>query len=143
MNDPGLEIFTWPEDGYQPLVFHAGWQVALLNWESIFDPKNIGEIERHAHTDEVFILWRGQATLFISDLNGLQAEVMQPGLIYNVRQGTWHNLIATRDASFIIVENRDTHLHDTEIRQMTAEEKHDLLEYLPDWAFSSPLPGDW
>lgn len=59
---------------------------------------------------------------------------MQPGAIYNVTRAGWHNLIGTRDASWIIVENRDTHLQDTEIRQMIGSEKAALLAELPDWS---------
>lgn len=132
--DQNLEIFKWTESGYKPLVFSAGWQVALLNWEPLYSLENASEIERHADTDEVFVLWRGQAVLFIATPKGLRVEEMQPGVIYNVTRGTWHNLIATQDASWVIVENRDTHLHDTEIRLMTPEELRQLRMQLPGWA---------
>ena len=69
------------------------------------------------------MLLRGQAVLFTRPDGGrLQAVEMKQGLIYNVPAGVWHNLVATRDVSFLIVENRDTHLHDTEIRPITAQE---------------------
>ncbi len=131
--DKYLEILDYSEDGYKPLVFSADWQVALLNWEPIFDIENAGEIERHKQSDEVFVLWKGQGVLFVATPQGTQLEEMQPGVIYNVRRGVWHNLLATRDASWIIIENRDTHLHDTEIRQMTSEEWEALLSNLPAW----------
>ena len=132
MGEP-LEILNYTDEGYKPLVFSAGWQVALLNWEPIFDLKNAGDIERHVHTDEVFVLWKGHSLLFISTDQGLQVQELQPGVIYNVQRGVWHNLLATRDASWIIVENRDTHLHDTEIRRMTVDEWQTLKINLPDW----------
>ena len=131
--DNNLEILNYTEEGYQPLVFSADWQVAQLNWEPIFDLEHAGEIERHVHSDEVFVLWKGKAVLFISTPAGLQIEEMQPGVIYNVRKGVWHNLLSTRQAAWIIIENRDTHLHDTEIRQMTAEEWDMLQANLPAW----------
>jgi len=131
--DKSLEILNFTEDGYKPLVFSADWQVAQLNWEPIFDLKNAGEIERHVHSDEVFVLWKGKAILFVSDEAELQVEEMQMGVIYNVRKGVWHNLLSTRDAAWIIVENRDTHLHDTDIRQMTADEWNTVRENLPAW----------
>ena len=37
MTERGLEVHEWNEDGYQPLVFSHDWQVAILNWEPIFD----------------------------------------------------------------------------------------------------------
>jgi hypothetical protein len=130
----GLEIFRWSEPGYQPLVFSQDWQVALLNWEPAFDLPNIGEIERHNQTDEVFILIRGRAVLFTITDTAMQAADMQPGAIYNVLRGSWHNLISTRDAAWIIVENRDTHLHDCEFRRLSESEQLILLAGLPAWA---------
>lgn len=128
-----LEIHTYNGIGYQPLVFSDGWQAALLNWEPIFDLANAGEIERHNQTDEVFVLWRGRAVIFVSDGEQLQVEEMQAGAIYNVPRGVWHNLLARRDASWIIVENRDTHLGDTELRQLTEVEWAQLRRALPAW----------
>lgn len=128
-----LEIHRYDQDGYLPLVFSDGWQVALLNWVPLFELSNAGEIERHNHTDEVFILWRGQALIFVSNGEQLQAVEMQQGLVYNVPRGVWHNLLATRDASWIIVENRDTHLGDTELRRMDIAEWTQLRSALPAW----------
>lgn len=130
---PLLEVLTFQEQGYMPLVFDGDWQVAVLNWEPLFERSNLGEIERHESTDEVFVLWRGKAGLFVSDGQRLSLQEMELGTIYNVPKGTWHNLIASTDASWIIVESRDTHLHDTEIRQMTADEQDQLLSQLPAW----------
>ncbi len=128
-----LEIHQYDGVGYQPLVFSDGWQAALLNWEPLFDLAHAGEIERHNQTDEVFVLWRGRALIFVSDGERLQAEEMKTGAIYNVPRGVWHNLLASRDASWIIVENRGTHLEDTELRQMSGAEWAQLHPALPAW----------
>lgn len=136
-----LEIYDWKEEGYQPLVFSQGWQVALLNWEPLFDRANLTEIERHNHSDEVFVLLRGKAVLFTRADNGdLRAVEMVPGTVYNVPRGIWHNLVATRDVTFIIVENCNTHLHDTEIRPIATEELDALDIQLPPWAWPVPKP---
>ena len=129
----GVERHDWDGEGYLPLVFFGDWQVAALNWEPIFDPSNLGEIERHNETDEVFVLWRGRGMLLITTGAGIETVDMEPGVIYNVRRGTWHTLVATRDASWIIVETRDTHLHDTEIRQMCEHELRGFEARLPEW----------
>lgn len=130
----GLEIFRWDEQGYQPLIFFEDWQVALLNWEPVFDLRNLGEIERHNHTDEVFVLLRGKALLFTLTKNGqMQVEDMQAGVLYNVPAGVWHNLLSTRDAAWVIVEKRDTHLNDVESRQLTQDEKVRLSLFFPEW----------
>lgn len=58
-----LEVYEWSDEGFEPLVFTEGWQAALLNWEPLFDRRNLDEIERHNHSDEVFVLLRGRAAL--------------------------------------------------------------------------------
>lgn len=130
----GLEIHAWDQDGYQPLVFSHDWQTAILNWEPIFDLEKLGEVERHNQTDEVFVLTQGKAVIFTIDDHGLQVEEMKPGIIYNVLKGVWHNMTSSRDASWIIVENRDTHLYDCEFRQLSGEEKQKIISNLPEWA---------
>lgn len=130
-----LEVYEWSGEGFAPLVFTDGWQAALLNWEPLFDRRNLDEIERHNRTDEVFVLLRGQAALFTRPDGGrLQTAELAPGKIYNVPAGVWHNIVATPDVSFLIVENRDTHLHDTEIRPVTKDELAQLDAQLPGWA---------
>lgn len=131
--DRGVVRHDWDGEGYLPLVFFGDWQVAALNWEPLFDASAVGEIERHNETDEVFVLWRGRGMLLIATASGVETVDMQPGAIYNVTRGTWHTLLATRDASWIIVEKRDTHLHDTEIRQMTEHELRQFRTRFPDW----------
>jgi hypothetical protein len=134
VTERGLEILHWNEVGYQPLVLSNDWQVALLNWEPIFDMDQAGEVERHNQTDEVFVLLKGNALIFTVDYQGLQTEDMKPGTVYNVRKGVWHNLISTRDASWIIVENRDTHLHDCEFRKLDPQELTRVKTNFPAWA---------
>ena len=120
---PDLEIFHWEKQGYKPLVFSDGWQVALLNWEPLLARENLDEIERHNQTDEVFVLLRGWSVLFVrSEGETINAVDMKHGVVYNVPKGVWHNLVASRDVAFLIIENRDTHLKDTEIRPISAEE---------------------
>lgn len=129
-----LEIHPWTGDGYKPLVYFEGWLVATLNWEPLFDWPNVGQIERHNATDEVFVLTKGRGVLFVVSPDGqMQIEDMQPGVVYNVPQGVWHNLVATRDASWIIVENPDTSKDNSEYRQLDPAEKAQLEAALPAW----------
>lgn len=131
-----VENFNWEQEGYQPLVYSNGWQVALLNWEPIFLPDRLAEIERHCQTDEVFVLISGKATLIsINPAGVIEIVEMKPNLIYNVLKGTWHHLIATRDATWVIVENRDTHLTDTEYRHLLKNEISEILIQLPNWVW--------
>ncbi len=130
----GLEIHTWDGIGFQPLVASHDWLVSILNWEPIFDLDKFGELERHNNTDEVFVLTRGQALLFTSDDKDLRVEEMIPGVVYNVLKGSWHNLLATRDASWIIVENQGTDNSNSEFRQLTESERAQIIKNKPSWA---------
>jgi mannose-6-phosphate isomerase-like protein (cupin superfamily) len=127
----GLEIHTWEGIGFKPLVASHDWLVSILNWEPIFDLDKFGEVERHNKTDEVFVLTRGQALLFTSDDHELRIEEMIPGALYKVLKGTWHNLLATRDASWIIVENQGTDNSNSEFRQLTEIEKEQIIQKSP------------
>ena len=130
----GLEIFEYRDAGYKPLVYSQDWMVALLNYEEIMALENAHEIERHVLTDEVFILLKGRAAFYLAqEGKSLQIIELNPGVVYNVKKGTWHNLLATKDAAFAIVENRDTDKHDTEIRLLSGTERQSMLNQLPAW----------
>jgi hypothetical protein len=130
----GLQIKDWEQEGYAPLIFSGDWQVAVLNWEPGAETEAVYRVERHIQTDEVFVLWHGSAALVIADGDGLTVVDAVPGKIYNVLQGAWHTVIGTRDSSWIIVENKDTHLGDTEYRPLSQEELRTFHGNLPGWA---------
>lgn len=129
-----LQVLKYEEEGYAPLVFSQGWQTAILNWEPGADVDAVYRVERHNLTDEVFILWRGSGALVIAEPEGTRVVDAEPGVIYNVTIGTWHTVIGTRDSSWIIVENKDTHLGDTEYRDLRRAEMDSFKSQLPSWA---------
>jgi len=132
--DNGIEVYEYSDAGYKPLVYSQGWMVALLNYEDPMDLEKADEIERHQKTDEVFILLRGQAAFYLVAADqALQVVELKPGQVYNIIKGTWHNLLATKDAAFAIVENRDTDVFDTELRPLTGEERQCMLGQVPGW----------
>jgi mannose-6-phosphate isomerase-like protein (cupin superfamily) len=128
------DIFGWDEEGYAPLVFSADWQVAILNWEPGAAVEAVYRVERHQQTDEVFVLWRGSGALVIAGETGLEVIDAIPGKLYNVRQGTWHTVIGTKDSSWIIVEKKNTHLSGTAYRDLSEEEMTAFRAQIPDWA---------
>ena len=113
-----LEIREFTGIGYQPLVYLNCWRVAIMNYIDEIQPELIKMVERHKETDEVFVLLHGKGILFLGDgeleLEGLYAQVMDPGKIYNVKQNVWHSVVLSRDGSVLIVENRDTDLKNTD-----------------------------
>ena len=100
----GLDILEYTGEGYRRVVEYGAWTVAILNWNGEFD-KNT-RIEAHMLTDEVFVLLRGRATLFIGE--NREAVEMEPCKLYNVKAGVYHSIEVSRDASVLIAENRDT-----------------------------------
>jgi len=131
MDEQLLEIRQYLGTGYQPLIDYSDWRVAILRWEEASLPGNIECMERHTQTDEVFVLLDGWATLLIGGNQGkvsdIQAEVMASGKLFNVKQNTWHTILLSRDASILIVENRDTGQDNSEFFQLTPEQRLMIL----------------
>jgi ureidoglycolate hydrolase len=112
MDEKLLEIHEYTGIGYKPLIDYGTWRVAVLRYIDELIPERIGKVERHNETDEVFVLWAGQAVLFLGegdeDVTKLTPLVMEPHKMYNVKRGAWHTVVLSRDASILLVENRDT-----------------------------------
>jgi mannose-6-phosphate isomerase-like protein (cupin superfamily) len=113
----GLEIFEHNGPAYDRTMHYGEWRVAIANYGPLFDRQTYPRIERHLLTDEVFVLLSGKASLVI----GLEREEieMEAGKLYNVKVGTWHNVLLDRDAKVLIVENHNTGLENTEYRMVT------------------------
>jgi mannose-6-phosphate isomerase-like protein (cupin superfamily) len=112
LDDRLLEIHDHAEPGYRPVVDYQAWRVAVLNWCEDLLPENLTRMQRHDETDEVFVLLAGRCVLFLGDgrvdAGCVHAVPMEPGRVYNVRRGVWHTHALSRDASVLVVENRDT-----------------------------------
>jgi hypothetical protein len=112
MDESLLEISSYEGIGYQPLVDYGDWRVAILNYLDNVRPDLNNIMERHTETDEVFVLLRGKGVMLMGG-NGPQAdrvepEVMAPGKLYNAKRNAWHTILMSRDASVLLVENKDT-----------------------------------
>jgi mannose-6-phosphate isomerase-like protein (cupin superfamily) len=122
-----IETYFHLGPGYEPFLVREGWQVAQLNFLPEQRAAHIARVERHAHTDEVFILCRGAAILVAAENGaaGLRFEAvrMKPGVTYNVPAGVWHNIAMTPDDWVILVEKDNTHRTDVEYRNFTQREK--------------------
>ena len=131
MEDQLLAIREYHGEGYQPLIDFGSWRMAILRWEPGLQADEIEFMERHTQTDEVFVLLEGWATLLIGGNQGkvdnIQAEIMASGKLYNVKQNTWHTILLSRDASILIVENRDTGQDNSEFFQLTPEQRLMIL----------------
>lgn len=110
-----LEIRDYTGEGYRPLIDYGAWRVAILRYIDELLPQNIGKLQRHDETDEVFVLLSGRCLLFIAEgadqsdrVGEIHAQDMHPLKLYNIKRGTWHTHTLGADATVLIIENRDT-----------------------------------
>lgn len=106
----GLEIKEFNGRGYKRSHVFGTWCVAFLTQDDEYTHNTY--MERHMKTDEVFVLMKGKATLFIGE--NREPVEMEPYKIYNVTAGTWHNIVCDEEASVLITENSDTDKSNTE-----------------------------
>lgn len=106
-----MEVLTFDGIGYQPLIHCRDFRVAMLNYHPELEIQNISNFQQHSLTDEAFILLKGSCTLFLAEdesLTAIHGVALQPGKIFNVKQGTYHTHTLSEDASVLIVEADDT-----------------------------------
>jgi ureidoglycolate hydrolase len=137
-----LEVRTYAGQGYMPLVFFQSWRVALMNFKEDFRPERITSLERHPETDEVFALLRGQGLLVLAegeaDIQELRFQVMETGMLYNVKPTCWHAVVMSREASILIVENADTSDNNTQFTILKPDHCRQIQE-----TTQREQPGCW
>lgn len=129
-----IEQYNHSDPGYNPIFISDGWQVGQLNFTPELQLVAIDRVERHLKTDEVFILFKGNASLIaaVEALTGLQWEIlpMRAGITYNIPAGLWHNIAMMSGSTVMILEKNNTHLHDVEYRSLTDAEQTSLQALL-------------
>ncbi len=127
-----LEILSYGEAGYQPIIDYGSWRVAVLRYCDELLPQNLDAMQRHDETDEVFILLAGHCILFIGDgdetVETITGVEMEPLNYYNVKRGAWHTHSLDRDATVLIVENRDTSDANSPRIALTPAQRAHILE---------------
>ncbi|MBO5879545.1 MAG: hypothetical protein J6Q68_03230 [Clostridia bacterium] len=114
-----LEISEYSGEGYKPLISSDGWRVAIVNACERFLEEKLVRSERHLETDEVFVLIKGDASLFIGE--DRKRYDMEIGKFYNVKKGAWHNMSMTENSIVLIVENDNTGPENTEYMSIKSE----------------------
>ncbi len=142
MDEKILEIREFKGPGYLPVIDYSTWRVAILNYIDDIHPEKITKMERHNETDEVFVLIKGQGILFLGEgdqrVEQIQAQVLEPGKIYNVKCKTWHSVVLSREGSVFIVENRNTGTENSSYFSIDPQQRNLIVEISrreqPDWA---------
>lgn len=141
MNENLLEMHEYLGEGYKPLIDFNCWRVAVLRYLDELQPDRISYFERHNETDEVFVLLQGQAVLFMGEGNEtvetVSPVVMRNGVFYNVKRGAWHTAALSRDATILLVENRDTARENSSYFDLLPAQSAFLVETvareIPEW----------
>ena len=107
-----MEKVPFDPQRWQVAAENDRWKVAYLGYCERFG--SLTGMERHLQTDEVFVLLRGEATLYVED----ERFPMEQGTVYNVKKGEWHHIVVSHDAAVLVVENSDTAPHNTEKRSV-------------------------
>ncbi len=132
INPKYLEISEYQEEGYRPLVDYGVWRVAVLNYIDELLPEKIGQMQRHDETDEVFVLLRGRCILFLGEgeqsVSHIHAQDLEPHKLYNVKKSAWHTHTLSRDASVLIIENRDTDISNSPQTELTQQQRQKLVD---------------
>ncbi len=112
MGNELIEIIGYEGEGYLPLIDFNSWRVAYLRYCEELELPNLNTMQKHDETDEVFVLLAGNCTLFIGgsgeDIEEITAISMKPLQLYNIKKGVWHTHTLDKEATVLIVENRDT-----------------------------------
>lgn len=121
------ENYNIEKVGYDPFLIRDGWQVAYLTAVDEHRLDDLVDMEVHEHTDEVFVALEGVGILLTADYSGSKSKIeavrMEPGVVYNIPAGVWHNIAMADDAKVIIVEKSNTHLNDVVHRLLSPAEK--------------------
>ncbi len=132
MEETLLEIREYSGDGYKPLIDFGEWRVAILRYLDDIQPDRINSMERHTETDEVFVLLHGRGMLIMggngAQVDGVYPQVMESGKLYNIKRNAWHTVMLSRDASVLLVENRDTGRHNSEYFMLSAEQRSLIVD---------------
>jgi mannose-6-phosphate isomerase-like protein (cupin superfamily) len=128
MPEAKVRIEAYEGEGLKRAVESGDWFVAIKNWKPANDIDGFDMLERHMQTDEVFVLLQGACTLLVDaspddDCSAVGCVRMEPNKVYCIPKGVWHNTITSKDAKLILMENRDTSMANSEVKELTPAER--------------------
>ncbi|MEH6680359.1 MAG: hypothetical protein V7724_07405 [Sediminicola sp.] len=127
-----IRSYYTDKGGYHPFLINDGWQLAQLNYSEEQHIDQLDKLDVHLETDEVFVLLKGRAALIgakmVQGRPQFNIEVMEPGIIYNVPQNTWHNIAMEMGSEVLIVEKSYTHISDAEFFPLDTPLQNELRD---------------
>ena len=132
MDENWMQIRSFDGEGFQSLIEFSDWRVAILNYLEGIHPEHNDRMERHLESDEVFVLLKGKGVLLIGGneavIESIFPQALEQGKIYNVMRNTWHTILLSRDASVLLVENRDTGEQNSGYISLSKDQKDIIVE---------------
>ena len=130
MKEEYIEISSYEGEGYQAVIDYMEWRVAILNYIDELEIQNITSMQKHNETDEVFVLLKGNCTLFTGEMGDSIGEIdsiaMEPLKFYNVKRGVWHTHTLDKEGSVLIIENRNTDVDNSPRLELSEEQRQAL-----------------
>ncbi len=112
-----IEILDYKGDDFKVVKESGEWKIGILRHSERFSA--FKALERHLLTDEVFVLLKGRATLYIKDRNDKTVTYkMKKQTVYNVPKEVWHHIKVSCNATVLVVENKNTSKDNTERRSV-------------------------
>ena len=134
-----LEVKSYDGEGYLPLIDYGAWRVAVLRYIEELEADRLDKMQRHNETDEVFVLLAGKFMLFLGEgdetIGAIHGVDLEPLKLYNVKRGTWHTHTLDRDATVLIVENRDTVSANSPEKMLSVDQQRQIVKLTEElWA---------
>ena len=125
--DNSLEVSSFNEEGYLPIIDFESWRVAELRYCEELEVDKLKYMQKHKETDEVFVLLEGDFTLFLGEngehIGDISAVKLEPLKLYNVKKGTYHTHTPEKNSTVLIVENRNTCDDNSPVEKLTEKQK--------------------
>lgn len=128
--------FQYEGEALSRVYENEQWTVGIKNWKPANDKAQITGLERHNCTDELFVLLKGSCTLVYGNEkgneNGIDLEMvkMKPYYVYQIPPSLWHNTVMEIDAKLLLIENSNTSMENTDLKDLTKEEVFRLRQQL-------------
>ena len=127
-----IDLYQHKDKGFNPFLITAKWQIAQLNYSVDQELNNILRLDIHHRTDEAFYLIKGKVVLIAAEIIEnhviFELKLMKEGVLYNIRQNIWHNIVMRPDSHVLIMEDKDTHLGDFEFFYLSKCQIYQLVK---------------
>jgi ureidoglycolate hydrolase len=125
-----INCLEFSGEGMKRVYENEKWTVGIKNYKPANDIANIDCIERHNHTDELFVLLEGNCVLVYvnkeNDTLKFDAIKMEKNRVYNIPQSLWHNTITQPNTKMALIEDSSTGMNNSDVLNLSLAQIEDL-----------------